>query len=63
MGKAHRSLEIWRPQGVPSQPHSYSVMDKGPQGENELVVTLSSLNDRLYHVPWTFLIIRGQGKV
>lgn len=46
LGKAHKSLVIWRPQEVPTQPHSCSVMDKGPGAENEVAVTLPSLNDR-----------------
>lgn len=47
LGKAHKSLVIWRPQEVPTQPHSCLVMDKGLEAENEVAVTLSSLNDRL----------------
>lgn len=31
LGKAHKSLVIWRPQEVPTQPHSCSVMVRGPE--------------------------------
>lgn len=54
LGKAHQSLVIWRPPGVPDQPHSCSMMDKGPRQRVRLAVTLPSPNDRLYHVPRIF---------
>lgn len=61
--KPARAWWFGAPQGYPFSPTPAQWWIPAPAGQSEAgSSTLSSLHDRLYHVLWTFLILRRQGE-